>query len=107
MRRRSLTSALSPVRAELLAHYQALANRPPARPGERDWPNNWAQGYVDRLVAGEAVVLARWQLAHLDLPHVLRGVHGFYRVEGDGEVVPVVARRDSGNPRSIVGWEAA
>lgn len=41
------------------------------------------------------------------LTSALSPVRAVYRVDGDGEVVPVVARRGSGDPRSIVGWEAA
>lgn len=67
---------------------------------------------VDNLKAGRPVVLAGWQLRAVRPAEPARTVDGravaggtMYRVDPDGSVVEVVARRDPDDRMSIIGWD--
>lgn len=99
------------LRARLLAHYREQADRwggvrldgsdaPPRR-------NTHAELLVEQIEAGGPVVLPGWALRRHVRPGgvVRRSVYAFYRVESDGRVVEVSARRDPTDPSSIIDWD--
>ncbi len=95
--------AVLSLRAGLRVHFAARA----VRNADRGRVDGHARHVVDALDAGERVVLAGWTLARFHLPEVHRGRHAFYRVEPDGRLLEVVARRDLLDGMSVVAWDVA
>src|SRR5690242_21642164 len=79
----------------------------------RQWAATHIYGpRLHALRAGEPLVLPGWALRAAAerwgiTVETRRGAWAYYRVEPDGRVVEVVARREPTDPTSITGWDEA
>jgi len=104
MPRRISTAARVDVRGERLTELRARAAKPVVGLDGRVLEDRYHAAQLADLEAGRPIVVAGWQLVKY-LPALRRRHRAYYRLEPDGRVVEVVARRDPTDRMSIAGWD--